>query len=79
MPQKKGLSSPQRAHLMMRYHAPLRDFDRGLKWIRQICRRASVGEVMFIIDPEEYYFGFPTLKHLRAWAKKLKAAGEILR
>lgn len=39
-----------KAHYMMRYHAPLHDFDRHLRWVEDICRDGSVGEVIFIAD-----------------------------
>jgi hypothetical protein len=35
--------------------------------------------VIFIVDPEEYFLGFPTLNRVRRWAKRLKRAGEVLR
>lgn len=71
--------SSQAVHLMMRYHAPLEDFDRHLKWVQQICREARINEVIFLIDPEEHFFGFPTLDRIRCWSRTLKHAGELLR
>jgi hypothetical protein len=67
------------AHYMLRYHAPLDDFDRHLRRLIPLCQESHICEVMFIIDPEERFFGFPTLDRLREWAPKLRIAGAELR
>lgn len=64
---------------MLRYHAPFDDFDGHLKWLLGICRSCRIAEVIFIIDPEERFFGLPSLLRLRRWARLLGPAGEILR
>jgi hypothetical protein len=64
---------------MLRYHAPLDEFERHLKWLVRICRESEIAEVIFLIDPEERFSGLPSLERLRRWAGVLRRAGEALR
>src|SRR5262245_57116716 len=77
-PIKPPMKSP-RAHYMLRHHAPLDGFDRHLDSLLKICREAEIGEVMFIIEPEERSRGFTTIERIHRWADALRRGGEILR
>lgn len=79
IPRSTSNASSRSAHLMMRYHAPLDDFDRHLARVMDICREAKIGEVAFFIDPEEHFSGLPSLARIKTWAERFTTAGRMLR
>ena len=64
---------------MLRYYAPLKNFDFHLKRLLELCREGSIGEVVFIPNAEDCFSGFPPLSNIRQWAKAFRHGGEILR